>query len=84
MQVITLAAILAALTINLTAFTLQFPIILITPLLIFSGGILILAALNVRQPSFKTTFRLFKAASMYMGFAFLWLFLGVVLIPVFP
>jgi protoheme IX farnesyltransferase len=80
-QVITLAAVLAAVIINLTAFTLNFPLILILPLLIFSGGILTLAGINLRQPTFKTTFRLFKAASIYMAFAFLWLFIGVVITP---
>lgn len=78
-RVITLSALLCALLIVLTGIALQLHFIAMFPLLGFSAFIVYKSVVNLKHPSDDLTFRIFKLASMYMVFAFLWLFIGVVL-----
>ncbi|MFX0124269.1 MAG: heme o synthase [Candidatus Hodarchaeota archaeon] len=82
-RVITLSALLCALFIVLTGVTLQIHLILMLPLLGFSAFIVYKSLANFKHPSDHLTFRIFKLASIYMAFAFLWLFIGVVLNQLF-
>ncbi|MFX1508260.1 MAG: heme o synthase [Promethearchaeota archaeon] len=83
MRVITFSALLCALSIVLTGVALQVRIIPMLPLLGFSAYILYKSLINLKNPSNETTFRIFKLASIYMAFAFLWLFIGVALSHLF-
>ncbi|MFX1517591.1 MAG: heme o synthase [Promethearchaeota archaeon] len=78
-RVITLSALLCALMIVLTGVALQIHFIPLLPLLGFSGFILYQSLVNLKHPSDELTFKIFKIASIYMAFAFLWLFIGVIL-----
>jgi len=81
--VITVSAILSALLIVTTGLTLNINLLALLPLILFTAYILYLSFSNLRKPSDKLTFRIFKLASMYMAFAFLWLFVGVVITTLF-
>ena len=78
-RVITLSALLCALLIVLTGVALQVQFIPMLPLLGFSAFILYKSLANLKNPSDNQTFKIFKLASIYMAFAFLWLFIGVAL-----
>ncbi|MFX1537228.1 MAG: protoheme IX farnesyltransferase [Promethearchaeota archaeon] len=78
-RVITLSALLCALAIVLTGVILQIHFIPMLPLLGFSTFILYKSLVNLKNPSDNLTFEIFKLASIYMAFAFLWLFIGVIL-----
>ncbi|UCG03804.1 MAG: protoheme IX farnesyltransferase [Candidatus Heimdallarchaeota archaeon] len=82
-RVITLSALLSALLIILTGVTLQIHLIPMLPLLGFSAFIVYKSLVNLKHPSDHLTFKIFKLASIYMAFAFLWLYLGVVISPFF-
>ena len=83
-RVITLSAILCASIIVLAGISLQINILVLLPLILFCGFILFQAFANIRQPSHRRTFKIFKLASFFMAFAFLWLFVGVVLTSFLP
>lgn len=78
-RVITLSALLCAFSIVLTGVTLQIHYILMLPLLGFSVFIIYKSLVNLRHPSNNLTFKIFKLASIYMAFSFLWLFIGVII-----
>ncbi|MHA1974486.1 MAG: protoheme IX farnesyltransferase [Candidatus Hodarchaeales archaeon] len=78
-RVITLSAILSASVIVLTGIALDINILVLSPLIIFCLYILFQAFNNLREPNSRTTFKIFKLASMFMGIAFLWLYLGVII-----
>ena len=78
-RVVTLSAILSASIIVLAGISLQINIIVLLPLILFCAFILFHAFANLRQPSHRRTFKIFKLASIFMTFAFLWLFAGVVI-----
>ncbi|MFW9905544.1 MAG: protoheme IX farnesyltransferase [Candidatus Thorarchaeota archaeon] len=82
-RVITLSALFCALSIVLTGIALQIHFIPLLPLLGFSAFILYKSLVNLKNPSDNLTFKIFKLASIYMAFAFLWLFMGVVLDQMF-
>ena len=82
-RVITLSALLCALAIVFTGVALQIKIIPLLPLLGFSAFILYKSLVNLKNPSDKLTFKIFKLASIYMAFAFMWLFIGVALTSLF-
>lgn len=82
-RVITLSALLCALSIVLTGVALKIHFIPMLPLLGFSAFILYKSLVNLKKPSDNLTFKIFKLASIYMAFAFLWLFIGVVIDQVF-
>ncbi|MHA2203032.1 MAG: heme o synthase [Candidatus Hodarchaeales archaeon] len=82
-RVITLSALLCAFTVVVTGITLQIHPVVMLPLLGFSAFIVYKSLVNFKHPSDKLTFRIFKLASIYMAFAFLWLFIGVVFNQVF-
>jgi protoheme IX farnesyltransferase len=82
-RVITLSALLCAFSIVLTGISLQIHFIPLLPLLGFSAFILYKSLVNLKTPSDDLTFKIFKMASIYMAFAFLWLFMGVILNQVF-
>ncbi|MFX0012955.1 MAG: protoheme IX farnesyltransferase [Promethearchaeota archaeon] len=78
-QVITISALLSALLIVLTGIFLQIHFVAMFPLLGFSTLIVYRSLVNLIQPSNELTFKIFKLASIYMAFAFLWLFVGIIL-----
>jgi protoheme IX farnesyltransferase len=82
-RVITLSALLCVTSIVLTGVALQIHFILMIPLLGFSAFILYKSLVNLKNPSDNLTFKIFKFSSIYMAFAFLWLFISVVLDLVF-
>ncbi|MFW9905540.1 MAG: protoheme IX farnesyltransferase [Candidatus Thorarchaeota archaeon] len=77
-RIITISAMLSGITIVLTGIILGIQIIPLFPLLIFCFYILYQTGVNLKNPSEQRTFRIFKLASIFMGFAFLWLMIGVV------
>ncbi len=79
MIIVTLSAILSAVVVVMTGVVLNLHWLALLPLLLLSAAIVIRAAENLRAPDQDKTFWIFKAASGYMAFAFLWLFIGVVL-----
>ncbi|MFX0210936.1 MAG: heme o synthase [Candidatus Hodarchaeota archaeon] len=82
--IVTLSAILSALTVVLTGIILEINILALLPLILFCTFILFQAFANLREPSSKRTFKIFKLASIFMAFAFLWLFVGVVITSFLP
>lgn len=83
-NVITSSAILSALIIVLTGISLNINTFALLPLIIFCSFILLQAFANLREPSHKRTFKIFKLASIFMAFAFFWLFVGVVITSFLP
>ena len=77
-RVISISAILSSITIGITGLLLETYIYLFLPLVIVSLYVIIQSIQNLRQPSDSRTFKIFKIASMFMVFTFLWLFIGVV------
>ncbi|MFX0115654.1 MAG: heme o synthase [Candidatus Hodarchaeota archaeon] len=80
MRVITVSAFLDAAAIIATALLLEIHFIILIFIIILSGFLFYLSLRNVRQPSDRMTFRIFKFASMYMALAFVLLFLGVAIV----
>ncbi len=77
-RVISISALLSALCILLSGLSLQIYIVALIPLAIFSAFMIFLSIANLKNPCSKRTFRIFKLASIYMAFAFLWLFVGII------
>ncbi|MFW9906780.1 MAG: protoheme IX farnesyltransferase [Candidatus Thorarchaeota archaeon] len=77
-QVITLSAMTSSLIITITGIILNIHPIILLPLTVFCLFILYYTIINLRNPSSERTFRIFKLASLFMVFAFFWLFVGVV------
>jgi protoheme IX farnesyltransferase len=82
--IVTLSAILSASIVVLTGIILQINILALLPLTLFCAFILFQAFANLKEPSQKRTFKIFKLASIFMAFAFLWLFVGVVITSFLP
>ncbi|UCG03800.1 MAG: protoheme IX farnesyltransferase [Candidatus Heimdallarchaeota archaeon] len=82
-RVITISAVLSGITVVFTGFILGIHFLPMLPLLIFCFYILYHTGINFKRPSEQRTFRIFKIASMFMGFAFLWLFFGIVVSSLF-
>ncbi|UCG03823.1 MAG: protoheme IX farnesyltransferase [Candidatus Heimdallarchaeota archaeon] len=82
--IVTLSAIFSALTVVLTGIVLQINILALLPLFLFCAFILFQAFVNLREPSHERTFQIFKLASIFMAFAFLWLFVGVIITSFLP
>jgi protoheme IX farnesyltransferase len=80
-QVITLSAVLSTVLIAITGIALNIRLLPLLPLFAFCIYMIYLSVKNLTKPSQVATFRIFKLASMLMAFAFLWLFLGVVVSP---
>ena len=83
-RVVTLSAILSASIIVLAGISLEINLLALLPLILFCAFILFQAFANLKQPSHKRTFKIFKLASIFMAFAFLWLFVGVVITSFLP
>ncbi|MFW9915314.1 MAG: heme o synthase [Candidatus Thorarchaeota archaeon] len=79
MRVITVSAFLDAVVIIAAAILLEVHLIVLVPIALVSGFLTYLSLVNLRRPSNKITFRIFKLASLYMALAFVLLFVGVVL-----
>jgi heme O synthase-like polyprenyltransferase len=77
-HVITVSAILSAALTLLSGIILEIHMLILLPLIGLNIYIIYQAVLNLRDPSQDRTFKIFKMASMLMAFAFLWLFVGVV------
>jgi protoheme IX farnesyltransferase len=77
-RVVTVSAILSASIIVLSGIILEINLLVLLPLILFCLFILFQAFANLKQPSHERAFRIFKLASIFMAFAFLWLFVGVV------
>lgn len=82
-RVITASAIICAVIIVFTGFLLEINVIAMLPLIIFCMYILFQAVANLKNPTDTRTFKIFKLASMFMVFAYLLLFIGVVLTSTF-
>jgi len=78
-RVISLSAILSSIAIVITGLLLETYVLLLLPIIFVSFYVTIQSVLNLRQPTDHRTFKIFKLASMYMVFAFFWLFMGVVI-----
>lgn len=76
-RVVTLAALLTAGVICAAGVILGLGPLALLPLLIVAGWLGWLALANLRRPDDRRTFAIFKVASMFMAFAFLWLLVGV-------
>ena len=85
-RVISLSAILSSIAIGITGILLEIYVLLLLPLIFVSFYVILQSVLNFRQPTDHRTFKIFKLASMFMVFAFFWLFMGVVIstYPVCP
>ncbi|MFX1286322.1 MAG: heme o synthase [Promethearchaeota archaeon] len=83
-RVVTLSAILSASIIVLAGISLEINLLALLPLILFCLFILFQAFTNLRKPSHERTFKIFKLASIFMAFAFLWLFVGVVITSFLP
>lgn len=83
MVVITISAVISAVVVVLTGMVMGLHWVVMLPLLILSLVITARAVSNLRGATQEATFWIFKMASMYMGFAFLWLFVGIVITPFF-
>ncbi|MFX0012975.1 MAG: heme o synthase [Promethearchaeota archaeon] len=83
-RVVTSSAILSASIVVLTGISLQINFLVLFPLILFCAFILFQAFANLKQPSQPRTFKIFKLASIFMAFAFLWLYVGVVLTSFLP
>ena len=77
-RMIAISAVVTSLAILITGILLNIHIIPLIPILVFSSSLIVLSILNLIRPSEKKTFTIFKLASMYMAFSFLWLFVGQV------
>ena len=77
--IVTLSAIFSASTVVLTGIILKINILALLPIILFCVFILFQAFANLREPTHQRTSRIFKLASIFMAFAFLWLFIGVVI-----
>jgi protoheme IX farnesyltransferase len=82
-QIITISAILSGITIVFTGIIVEIQFLPLIPLLIFCFYILYQTGANLKTPSEQRTFKIFKFASMFMGFAFLWLTIGVIVSSLF-
>jgi protoheme IX farnesyltransferase len=82
-RVITASAIICAVIIVFTGFLLEINVIAMLPLIIFCMYILFQAVANLKNPTDARTFKIFKLASMFMVFAYLLLFIGVVFTSIF-
>ena len=80
-KVITLSALLSVWLIAITGLILRIHFIVLVPLFVFMFYIFSQSIINLKTPSQRRTFKIFKMASMLMALAFLWLFIGVVLTP---
>ncbi len=80
-KVITLSAILSVCLIAITGIILNIHFMILVPLFIFMLHIFSQSIINLRFPTQRRTFKIFKMASILMALAFLWLFIGVVLTP---
>ncbi|MHA2220189.1 MAG: UbiA family prenyltransferase, partial [Candidatus Hodarchaeales archaeon] len=80
-KVITLSAILSVWLIAITGIILGIHLFILVPLFVFMFHIFRESIINLRTPTQKRTFKIFKMASMLMALAFLWLFIGVALTP---
>ena len=80
-KVITVSAIICVLVIAFTGISLNIHLLALLPLLLVGFYILRKSIINLRTPTQKRTFRIFKMASMLMALAFLWLFIGVIISP---
>ncbi|MFX1252578.1 MAG: heme o synthase [Promethearchaeota archaeon] len=79
MRIIAFSAILTAIVIIMSALLLAIHPIILLIMIIFSLYLIYLSIGNLWRPSDTKTFKIFKFASMYMGLAFLFLFIGVVI-----
>ncbi len=75
------AALLSALMIMTTAIALKIHLVAQIPLIIFAVLVIVKSLSNLKNPSTTKTFKIFKLASIYMAFAFFWLFTGLLLTP---
>ncbi len=78
-RIITLSAIISAILTIITGFLLEIELIWLIPLLFFSSYILAIALRNLSSPTTPRTFKLFKAASIYMALTFILLFIGLLI-----
>ncbi len=78
-QVITFSALISALISVITGILLEIHIILLIPLGFFCAIIISFAIRNFITPTTLRTFKIFKAASIYMILSFLFLFIGLLL-----
>jgi protoheme IX farnesyltransferase len=81
--VITLSAVASAILVIMSGIALEINLVLMIPLFGFIFYILLQSWNNLRNPSHKRTFKIFKMASMLMALAFFWLFIGVVFTSMF-
>jgi len=77
-RVISLSAILSSLAIGITGILLETYILLLLPLVFVCFYVILKSVFNLRQPTDQRTFEIFKLASMFMVFTFLWLLIGVI------
>ena len=77
--VISFSALISAMIAVLIAILLEIDFILRFPLVFFSSYILALSFENFLWPTTKRTFKIFKAASIYMVLTFLLLFIGLLI-----
>ena len=82
--VVTVSAILSASIVAFTGIVLQINLFALLPLILFCAFILVQAFTNLKKPSHNRTFKIFKLASIFMAFAFLWLFVGVAITSYLP
>ncbi len=75
--VITLSALINAISILLTAILLNVNLIVLVIVILSTLTAIFLSISNFIHPSQKTTFRLFKFASIYMALSFFLLFVGI-------
>ena len=83
-KVITFSAIISVLLIAITGIILNIHTVLLIPLFVFMFHIFSQSIFNLRNPTQRRTFKIFKMASILMALAFLWLFIGVVLTQFLP
>jgi len=77
--IVTFSAILSAILTLFTGILLEIDPIWLIPLLFFSSYIIGIALRNLFTPTTPRTFKLFKAASIYMALTFILLFIGLLL-----
>ena len=82
-RVITLSALTSSLIMVFTGLMLNIQTIILLPFILFSIFIISNTAVNLKHPSTERTFRIFKLGSLFMLFAFLWLFIGVIFSSIF-
>ncbi|MFW9780334.1 MAG: hypothetical protein ACFFE8_15945, partial [Candidatus Heimdallarchaeota archaeon] len=76
-RVITISALLSSFVIIVLGILLKINPLTWLILLVFCFFIFYQAITNLKRPSNARTYRIFKLASMFMAFAFFWLFMGV-------